>query len=1371
MSLARDPQNNPILENSESLGVAPILTQVPHAAHSSSGQDQQNHPHRTRESQTEVQNETNATLYDKPPAKRQMRARNPLHSSHTKNNLGAPKIHAQLSPTRIKPAKIFENKAEIREEITSATLAQKNAFLVEKKDYFTPLLPPNNYISKLITQTADLVEEEKAKLPTFVPYRQLTCQPEGIKVTLKPYQLSGLSYMVYLYRNGVNGILGDDMGLGKTLQTLSLIQYLKEKYPTSGKGRLQRPFLIICPLSVLGSWMTETEKWTDLRVIRFHGGRDERNRLKHIISGGADKLGNISPLADRKRKYKDHRDALGRDFVSLHSDKESDEDDDRGVDLVVTTYESFKSEQSWLKGVFVWRYVVLDEGQIIKNHASEVSKALQGLKAEYRLLLSGTPLQNNLEELWSLFHFLYPEVFVEKTRDLFANSFNLSKGDYIKDVLVSSRHLLELIMLRRAKSSPGVDLGLPPKEEILLFIPLSPLQKSWYEKMIKKTDTAILHELFDSNQTLTMNPLPSPGSTESSVAKKRATWKNLMNLVIQLRKVCNHPYQFEDAEPDPYFTGQHLIEASGKFVVLEKLVTELVVDQKKKVIIFSGFTKMLDLVQELLILKGGDGPIFNFCRIDGGTARARRNLAIRLFMDLKSNHNVFLISTRAGGLGLNLAAATEIILLDQDWNPQVTNQAIARAYRIGLLNPLTVYKFIAQGTIEEQMMPRIAKKLYLSAKVTESMEDIYTQATPPLGESQTEVSNGDDGGMPEMDTTQLMTLIRRGACAISRPEVDVDKMKDWDWETTVKMCKDQATDSLGKKDDAKDLDLDAEEAERKWLAEREHVQCRLFNGENIKDQRPRSNGTLKNFTPSTSRADRRIGKERTVMVNGYMVSKDTIGNSQWEAVKTLSSATASSSSTPKRERRADIISQSCCQVCKIDESPLIQCKVCPRAYHNDCLSHSHQEKAKKFQFACPQHICKDCKQQAGDVGGMLYRCRWCEKAQCEDCIDWKTFKPIGDTLPEFDLLGFTKAPTAFYIQCQGCTKKFETDKKFEAICERFEKKWAGELEKSNAVDEEIIEKSEMKVDREEDLEGGINRPIVIDDDDSEVREVTVSTDKVMKRPRNCGARDFIDYRDYMVPRNDATNLQEQATQQSERRVNLDEEVSRILNTPGQAIQTTGNTLAGTSGMRPMTDTELITTQFGYGRVNRQSTSNQPYFVSRHGSNSRSLGESAYSPRYSGHPDRRYRSPYESDEGVSGMQDFPGVAREAGHHGLVGQVEQPQNKVQHGTSASAQNIPRQVEQHQQQLQHTAAPSRSSASMYGAPRVTKQPAEPQYLVRHNGSFLKGTGGMYDDPTALEPPQPVTLHDVRRPGLSAHLTSLSGRRSQDWRINKRL
>jgi len=164
--------------------------------------------------------------------------------------------------------------------------------------------------------------------------------------------------------------------------------------------------------------------------------------------------------------------------------------------LVITTYDCYKAEQSWFKKAFVWRYVVLDEGHTVKNHASLVSKSLQGLQAEYRLILTGTPLQNNLSELWSLLHWLYPEVFGDKTSELFDSSFNLSKGNYSKDVLDASRHLLELIMLRRMKNSPGVDLNLPPKTEILLFVPLSPMQRFWYERMITKADQGLLKDIF-----------------------------------------------------------------------------------------------------------------------------------------------------------------------------------------------------------------------------------------------------------------------------------------------------------------------------------------------------------------------------------------------------------------------------------------------------------------------------------------------------------------------------------------------------------------------------------------------------------------------------------------------------------------------------------------------------------------------------------------------------------------------------------------------------------------------------------------------------------------------------------------------------------
>ena len=218
---------------------------------------------------------------------------------------------------------------------------------------------------------------------------------------MKPYQLSGLSFLIYLQRNGLSGILGDEMGLGKTLQTLSLIQHLKENRGRKTKLDENRPCLVVCPLSVLSSWMAESRKWTPgLKVLRFHGPVHERNRLKKIATGEEDWYGNDT--RKKVKKENKRRIAVGKEIISLDSD--SDAEDSAGVDLVVTTYETFSAEQTWFKRAFVWKYVVLDEGHKIKNDLSQISTALQGLGAEYRLILTGTPLQNNLVELWALLH-------------------------------------------------------------------------------------------------------------------------------------------------------------------------------------------------------------------------------------------------------------------------------------------------------------------------------------------------------------------------------------------------------------------------------------------------------------------------------------------------------------------------------------------------------------------------------------------------------------------------------------------------------------------------------------------------------------------------------------------------------------------------------------------------------------------------------------------------------------------------------------------------------------------------------------------------------------------------------------------------------
>lgn len=254
--------------------------------------------------------------------------------------------------------------------------------------------------------------------------------------------------------------------------------------------------------------------------------------------------------------------------------------------------------------------------------------------------MTGTPLQNNLSELWSLLHWLYPEVFVERTNELFDSSFNLSKGHYSNTVVDDARHLLELIMLRRMKTSPGVDLNLPPKTEVLLFVPLSPMQRFWYTRMITKADQGLLDELFKGMKNKEEQALDSAKMDEAreeqllkqeaealkiledpsligsdtwretkdilaqtlhreevvdgSATPRKSDWQKLMNLLMQLRKVCNHPYQIGNAEPEPYQTGEHVITASGKFIVLEKLLNELVIKQKKKICEFFLLDQMMN---------------------------------------------------------------------------------------------------------------------------------------------------------------------------------------------------------------------------------------------------------------------------------------------------------------------------------------------------------------------------------------------------------------------------------------------------------------------------------------------------------------------------------------------------------------------------------------------------------------------------------------------------------------------------------------------------------------------------------------------------------------------------------------------------------
>lgn len=912
----------------------------------------------------------------------------------------------------------------IRNEIASQTKPKRDTFLLAHKDFFLPLLPASNYIAKLEKQRATYGQDLE-----IVPKTPLSSQPIGIKAIVKPYQMEGLSFLVHMYRNGMSAVLGDEMGLGKTLQTLSLFQYLKVTDPVTSEEN--RPFLVICPLSVLPSWTTEVAKWVpELKAITFHGTKQVRDRLKREILGAIDRYG-----VETKGTSKN-------DAIDLSEDPNP-------VDVVITSYEMFVSEQAWFKSAFVWRYVVLDEGHKIKSERTNVATSLQSLQAEHRLILTGTPLQNNLQELWSLLHWLFPEVFTADTATGFQQAFDLTKGRASTSFMDSARGLLELIMLRRMKSSPGVDLGLEPKEEVLLFVPLTPMQRFWYTRLLTKVDTLLLEDLFkaskvkaeedvkqtsadDQKPTLAQNGASNTGNLDVWADSKNIMvdamqasessdkdYRKLMNLLVQLRKACSHPYLLPGSCPEPYVIGNHVRIASGKFIVLDKLLQELVIKQGKKILIFSGWTRTLDIIEDLLAFvrnASGSGSL-KYLRLDGSTVRAKRNLAIRMFNDPKSNCNIMLLSTRAGGLGINLTPATEVVFMDEDWNPQVTLQAEARSHRIGQTQKVTVYKLCTQGTVEEQMMSRIRKKMYLSVKVTGNMRNLHTDRRSNKRKHGEDFPGEDD--TPQLDKSELKSLIRRGAQTLVTPEIDVNEMIGWDWETTLEKCKDRQQDPL-----AANLDTDTKPDvdEEAWLNNVEKVETAIFEGKRHHGKAASAVGAPLDL----NHTDRRLGKNTTVMVDGFAINKESMGCADWEAVPTFAGKDPRLAE-PKRAKKKPITSQDHCQVCW-DGGDLVCCSGCPRSYHNDCLSKEMQGKAgvSSGNFYCLQHECFDCTKKTTEAGGLMYRCRWWEKGFCEDCLQWDTARLIDESIPELEMLGY-HTNNGFFVDCHVCVRHWQSD--------------------------------------------------------------------------------------------------------------------------------------------------------------------------------------------------------------------------------------------------------------------------------------------------------------------------------------------------------
>ena len=536
---------------------------------------------------------------------------------------------------------------------------------------------------------------------------------------MRPYQLKGVRWLISLYQNGINGILADQMGLGKTVQCIGFLSHLQEKGVVG-------PHLVLGPVSTLPNWVSEFKRWAPtVPCILYRGDKDERALLRE--------------------QHLDRR-------VRNSSAKTGADKKDRFPPVVVTNYETLVNDAGALQK-YNWKYIVVDEGHRLKNSECKLVKRLRVLterRSELdkpnKLLLTGTPLQNSLPELWSLLNFVMPnafpseKVFVSLFEDIQngANK-NISTvsaksmaayGDDATRVdakdtgithgggggsdgastsdresaiaerrsqVVSKLHsILQPFVLRRVKAD--VEQKLPGKKEIVLYAQMTRRQKV----------------VSDAIHTYALNKEVEPlvdalrGELEYFEPKNL----NLNNPVMHLRKVANHPDLFTGKHDGSILfpTPEENYELCGKMKLLERILAKLKRDGHK-VLIFSQFTSMLDILEAHLSQKG-----FEPCRIDGQTPLEDRR---RQMDEFNSDPDVFIfmLSTRAGGLGINLTGADTVIIYDSDWNPHQDLQAMDRCHRIGQTRPVHVYRLASANSVEGKMLEVAGSKLALDRVV------------------------------------------------------------------------------------------------------------------------------------------------------------------------------------------------------------------------------------------------------------------------------------------------------------------------------------------------------------------------------------------------------------------------------------------------------------------------------------------------------------------------------------------------------------------------------------------------------------------------------------------------------------------------------
>jgi len=694
-----------------------------------------------KEKNDEEEKENSQEIIGKAPGRKQKRKRNMIEDDDDDDDPGAKKAKTEA-------AKTVESKGETTltdDDILPSIPSRPEILAGSKPDSFSRLV------------NGEKVSDLQPQLFTG-----------GV---LREYQIKGYTWMKSLFENGINGILADEMGLGKTVQCISLIAHLISE-------QCQGPFLVVAPLSTIPNWYSEFKRFTPhIPVMIHHGAKEARlSKARKIYKKSSAGPWNVQPV-------------------------------------VLSSYEMIIQDRKVI-GHHAWKCLIIDEGHRLKNMNCRLIRELKMFNACNRLLLTGTPLQNNLSELWSLLNFLLPEIFDDLTS--FESWFDMSlvtedggqaeivRAEKENNVLTTLHSILEPFLLRRLKAD--VKLDIPPKREVLVYAPLTKEQEDYYKSAVDKSIASLINAENDDDDLFDALPSSTPSSsTPSSIASSSSTsttcddaedriggnrrksrrdinyaffdsgsrqsksmslmkdeakmrkvyadessdeegeeeanddWYEqvsrmtsererqkteiqstsksgnvvrlqLRNVMMLLRKVCNHPFLINYEQSEMEKPTEKVVNVCGKMMILDQMLVQL---KKKghKVLIFSQMTQMLDIIADYLDYRG-----FDHSRLDGSMKMEDRQEHIHSF-NTDPERFVFLLSTRAGGLGLNLMTADTVIIYDSDWNPQCDLQAQDRAHRMGQKRPVMVYRFITANTIDQKIVERAAAKRRLEKMV------------------------------------------------------------------------------------------------------------------------------------------------------------------------------------------------------------------------------------------------------------------------------------------------------------------------------------------------------------------------------------------------------------------------------------------------------------------------------------------------------------------------------------------------------------------------------------------------------------------------------------------------------------------------------